>query len=435
MPVFSIRPGGLSVHVWPQCAHVKAFQRGAASERTKRLPSDKRSALVERRSSSMPPQPLPDRTASMQKELDGLVFNIPTHVPRAHAKDHAKDHFAGGMGELQATSTDLQSMEGMNERSVSFDPVYGTQHEGKVAEDHFKDGMNLANQADLTTRLDKPKDTMTMESINDRAVTFDIVYGSQHNEKDTADHFGMGMNLAAMEAEAILADPDATPRSKHQAILDHKAHVAAEARERVARELAALNTPEAVHTEHSQDHFAANGMGLDADKSVHHYHHHFDVVDHLAMQVEPPPSPTKQVVHNPAIVAAAQKRYKAPQAVSVASLPDFADAGLPSSPGYLAASRTPERVLERKGPPGSDRIRAMLRPHWLFFLSRSLAPLFHVAVSLSRARSAVCLFSRPEGAAICRQPVGFRCDAQCASRMRDAHALGTKDLYARNSRP
>ena len=49
--------------------------------------------------------------------------------------------------------TSLLTSEMMNDKAVSFDSVYDSRFDGKDTEDHFGTGMNLRNDADLTTRI------------------------------------------------------------------------------------------------------------------------------------------------------------------------------------------------------------------------------------------------------------------------------------------
>ena len=107
----------------------------------------------------------------MQREMDSIVFTQPISMP-LRASSRGGVPIAGG-------------------RSV----------------DHFKGpSLWLRDDAELTTRLhergigtrdhEKPKQFTTSEAINDRRETFDIVYGKEHEGKNTFDHFaGSGTKI------------------------------------------------------------------------------------------------------------------------------------------------------------------------------------------------------------------------------------------------
>jgi len=205
----------------------------------------------------------------MRKEIDGLVYKpkrsalaappavaLPStppgfiqHVrkPMAHSGKDTEDHFEGA--KLKDEGKDGQ---------MAFDAVYDQRFVDKDTEDHFGAGMNLGDSADLTTRLGKPKAIGTSEFINDRAATFDTVYSSLHDGKDTEDHFGIGMTMGATEEE----------KQKERQVQERQ-RTYDEARERLH-----LAMPEETHMGHEQadglhgdtfDHFAGGSMAIAGD--------------------------------------------------------------------------------------------------------------------------------------------------------------------------
>ena len=309
----------------------------------------------------------------MQREMSRIVFQAPTPAPlvqythkhRQAAKN--RDHF--DHGDLGSDAMDAR------ERN-NFDHRYGALHAGKDTADHFRAGqqMLLADEADLTTRLHEhnrtagPKDTMTSESINDRKYTFDIVYGSQHEEKDTLDHFH-GMKMEADEAtlreEARVAEHLKAYEAARAHLRDEEAHM-----------------QEQTHMGHEQadrkhgdtyDHFQDGGgmaMEADADGASHHQRHHAyanrHALDHFGahgMNVESDASfvahkrdamsntgesgqsigSTPMSTHHHALSIV--NKHRSSHTLLAPPPPDFQNASLAVSPNYLRRASSREMSL------------------------------------------------------------------------------------------
>jgi len=115
--------------------------------------------------------------------------------------------------------------------------------------------MDLDALGENSTRLHKPKDVATMEGMNDRAVSFDPVYGTAHEGMDTRSHFAdLGMVVSMSNNSAA---------SKHEESLAHKSKLANDARH------AALSAPEPLpepklmgHEQRDRASHFASGMQL-----------------------------------------------------------------------------------------------------------------------------------------------------------------------------
>ena len=212
----------------------------------------------------------------MQQEMSEIVYKQKQRARFAN-KD-TEDHFATGEMNIAAekdATVDATELERIKAREISFESVYGTAHEGKDTMDHFSGyGMSLEHGSDYTTRIHVGKQGRSMESINDRAETFDIVYSSTHEGKDTADHFGVGMNVGGPES-ALPLD------ARHDLDLATKAAQAAKMRAKVI-EHADEPIAEATHMGHEQkegrgdtsDHFKGFSLALDASADPQKHHHH-----------------------------------------------------------------------------------------------------------------------------------------------------------------
>ena len=128
-------------------------------------------------------------TPSMQKEIDALVFSpskktppramvVPPSVPGPVYPTHYHDHSTAS-----TTTNQYQSLDS-----------------------HFGEGTVVSAIGENTTRLAKHKEAASMEAMNDRVVSFDPVYGTAHEGMDTASHFkDFGMLVTALvvyQAEA-----------------------------------------------------------------------------------------------------------------------------------------------------------------------------------------------------------------------------------------
>lgn len=221
--------------------------------------------LVPPRSPQKPMSPL------MRAELDSLQFRPkrssayggpPTPPPRspgmrAPAAASPKANLLqplhkGGGG------TSLLTSEMMNDKAVSFDSVYDSRFDGKDTEDHFGMGMNLRNDADLTTRIGKTKQIGSSEFINDRRATFDIVYSSAHDGMDTADHFSVGMQMGADEYDLQMEE---RARERMAAYAVAKENL----KKNKLHEHAHMGHEQAEGKGDTFDHFAGGSMNIEAD--------------------------------------------------------------------------------------------------------------------------------------------------------------------------
>ena len=140
--------------------------------------------------------------------------DTPACVSRTLAHQHRRrSHFQGSTmlldaRQASAAATTLGSdanagmtLEELNERArenlreleaeqtalAGLDQRYGNKYADMDTADHFKGGsINLTDEAEWSTRLHpNAKDRYGSESINDRAVSYDLVYGAEHEGKDT----------------------------------------------------------------------------------------------------------------------------------------------------------------------------------------------------------------------------------------------------------
>jgi hypothetical protein len=141
--------------------------------------------------------------------------NTPACMSRTLQHQHRRrTHFQGSTMLLDARqhraaasvpeNYDALSMEALHERArqdadtlaadeplYGLDQRYGDQHAGKDTQDHFVGGeINLTDDSEWVTRLHAgAKDRYGSESINDRTASYDLVYGAEHEGKDTESHF------------------------------------------------------------------------------------------------------------------------------------------------------------------------------------------------------------------------------------------------------
>ena len=248
---------------------------------------------------------------------------------------------------------------------------------------HFKTGhMLLADAADYSTRLPRPKEPRTMESINDRAVSFDPVYGTRHEGKDTEAHF-TGM---------VLTEPDGSASERHEQILKDRSDEAVAARERALCSTRPEELPEQLHMGHEQrdglagdtfDHFEDGGMALHMTPPPRHgLHRTLDHVSHfaaggMAMASErdlPAALQQSRELRRQAFSAETllnQQLYGSPNLVATSfferpSLPDLHDPLNPASPSAMqptssALSREWAKQRAKHGAPGSQIERVAAR--------------------------------------------------------------------------
>jgi hypothetical protein len=119
-------------------------------------------------------------------------------------------------------------------------------------------GMNLRNDADLTTRIGKTKQIGSSEFINDRRATFDIVYSSAHDGMDTADHFSVGMQMGADEYDLQMEE---RARERMAAYAVAKENL----KKNKLHEHAHMGHEQAEGKGDTFDHFAGGSMNIEAD--------------------------------------------------------------------------------------------------------------------------------------------------------------------------
>ena len=113
-----------------------------------------------------------------------------------HSGKDTEDHFEGHGMRLSADKV-------ADPDAMPFDAVYSMAHADKDTADHFSGGMVLDASAENTVRMSRGKQ-QGRRVHQRRAVTFDTVYGSQHVDKDTADHFGSGFDMAGDDEQIEL---------------------------------------------------------------------------------------------------------------------------------------------------------------------------------------------------------------------------------------
>lgn len=150
--------------------------------------------------------------------------NTPACASRTVQHQHRRrSHFQGSTMLLDARQASAAastmgmdatlSLEELNERArenlkqvqieegvAGLGKVYGGAHADKDTADHFRHGTtNLTDESEWVTRLPAgAKDRYGSEYMNDRAVSYDMVYGAEHEGKDTESHF-KGMQLGGAE--------------------------------------------------------------------------------------------------------------------------------------------------------------------------------------------------------------------------------------------
>lgn len=178
-----------------------------------------------RRLPAAAPSPSPSARAPLAVPNDQVAY---VRQPRTHAgADTAAPHMRG-----YATV-----MADGNDTSLPFDKVYSERYVHKDTEDHFGEGMVMAATEHEFHGMDLP---------------FDSVYSQAHVDKDTEDHFGSGLMTLEKDEDALARERFLAARQQQYAA----------AREKLIAEM----PKEAAHMGHEQgdaeSHFLPGEMNL-----------------------------------------------------------------------------------------------------------------------------------------------------------------------------
>ena len=158
-----------------------------------------------------PTPPARPLTPGMQEEMRKLVFK-PAALVAPTTQSRSKSHFDGNTLILNEQAENTMRLEQpkalgtsdfINDRKVTFDKVYSSAHDGKDTETHFEAGVMGASAESVVTRSAEERKQLlgTSRMVNDRAVTFDTVYSSAHDGMDTASHMQLASMQVAVEDE------------------------------------------------------------------------------------------------------------------------------------------------------------------------------------------------------------------------------------------
>jgi len=173
-------------------------------------------------------------TPTMQSELDAIVFASPARMSKA-AKQQKFVMPPSVPASVRSACYDPVAASSSSCSLVNIAAAAAAAH---GPGDHFgpgNAGTDLDALGENTTRLGRQKETGTMEYMSDRAVSFDPVYGTAHEGFDTASHFAdFGMALTKSDGSAAAA---------HEEMLQRKSEASAEVRRQVLAEPEPLPEP------------------------------------------------------------------------------------------------------------------------------------------------------------------------------------------------